>query len=89
VRRGSGDGRRKPTVESQQPTLQKGPPSHQERHFTVGEVVRDIIMGVSDGLTVPPTLAAGLFRASALSLLVRTAGLAEVAAGVISMGLGG
>jgi hypothetical protein len=76
-------------AESQQPTLQKGPPSHRERHFTAGEVVRDIIMGVSDGLTVPSALAAGLFGASAPSSLVRTAGLAEVAAGVISMGLGG
>ena len=63
--------------------------SHRERHFTAGEVVRDVIMGVSDGLTVPFALAAGLSGASAPSSLVLTAGLAEVAAGAISMGLGG
>ncbi|KAE8808822.1 vacuolar iron transporter 1.1 [Hordeum vulgare] len=78
---GHGDGR--------QPMLGKGPPSHRERHFTAGEVVRDVIMGVSDGLTVPFALAAGLSGASAPSSLVLTAGLAEVAAGAISMGLGG
>ncbi|KAL5214604.1 hypothetical protein ABZP36_003756, partial [Zizania latifolia] len=62
--------------------------NHRERHFTSGEVVRDVIMGVSDGLTVPFALAAGLSGASAPSSLVLTAGLAEVAAGAISMGLG-
>uniref|UniRef100_A0A0D9W5W1 Vacuolar iron transporter n=1 Tax=Leersia perrieri TaxID=77586 RepID=A0A0D9W5W1_9ORYZ len=67
----------------------KAPSHHPERHFTSGEVVRDVIMGVSDGLTVPFALAAGLSGASAPSSLVLTAGLAEVAAGAISMGLGG
>jgi len=62
---------------------------HTEKHFTASEVVRDIIIGVSDGLTVPFALAAGLSGASAPSSLVLTAGLAEVAAGAISMGLGG
>ncbi|ONM21713.1 Vacuolar iron transporter 1.2 [Zea mays] len=62
---------------------------HTEKHFTAGEVVRDIIIGVSDGLTVPFALAAGLSGANASSALVLTAGLAEVAAGAISMGLGG
>jgi vacuolar iron transporter family protein len=62
---------------------------HKEKHFTAGEVVRDIIIGVSDGLTVPFALAAGLSGANASSALVLTAGLAEVAAGSISMGLGG
>lgn len=62
---------------------------HKERHFTAGEVVRDIIIGVSDGLTVPFALAAGLSGASASSSIVLTAGIAEVAAGAISMGLGG
>jgi VIT1/CCC1 family predicted Fe2+/Mn2+ transporter len=62
---------------------------HTEKHFTAGEVVRDIIIGVSDGLTVPFALAAGLSGANAPSALVLTAGLAEVAAGAISMGLGG
>jgi len=62
---------------------------HRERHFKAGEVVRDVILGVSDGLTVPFALAAGLSGAQAPSSLVLTAGLAEVAAGAISMGLGG
>ncbi|XP_009129202.1 vacuolar iron transporter 1 isoform X1 [Brassica rapa] len=62
---------------------------HTEKHFTAGEVVRDIIIGVSDGLTVPFALAAGLSGANASSSIVLTAGIAEVAAGAISMGLGG
>ncbi|VVB03817.1 unnamed protein product [Arabis nemorensis] len=62
---------------------------HTEKHFTAGEVVRDIIIGVSDGLTVPFALAAGLSGAKASSSIVLTAGIAEVAAGAISMGLGG
>ncbi|KAF8657638.1 hypothetical protein HU200_059788 [Digitaria exilis] len=62
---------------------------HTEKHFTASEVVRDVIIGVSDGLTVPFALAAGLSGANASSALVLTAGLAEVAAGAISMGLGG
>lgn len=62
---------------------------HIETHFTAGEVVRDIVIGMSDGLTVPFALAAGLSGAVAASKLVITAGLAEVAAGSIAMGLGG
>ncbi|EHA8591577.1 Vacuolar iron transporter 1.1 [Cocos nucifera] len=62
---------------------------HEENHFTAGEVVRDVIMGVSDGLTVPFALAAGLSGTSVPSSIILTAGLAEVAAGAISMGLGG
>ncbi|KAK7398853.1 hypothetical protein VNO78_10027 [Psophocarpus tetragonolobus] len=62
---------------------------HKENHFTAGEMVRDIIIGVSDGLTVPFALAAGLSGANATSSIVLTAGIAEVAAGAISMGLGG
>ncbi|CAN6550039.1 hypothetical protein ACFX2I_010841 [Malus domestica] len=62
---------------------------HTENHFTAGEIVRDIIIGVSDGLTVPFALAAGLSGANATSSIVLTAGIAEVAAGAISMGLGG
>ncbi|XP_042490745.1 vacuolar iron transporter 1 [Macadamia integrifolia] len=62
---------------------------HEEKHFMAGEIVRDIIMGVSDGLTVPFALAAGLSGANAPSSIILTAGLAEVAAGAISMGLGG
>lgn len=62
---------------------------HQEKHFTASDVVRDVIIGVSDGLTVPFALAAGLSGANAPSHIILTAGLAEVAAGAISMGLGG
>ncbi|XP_010506900.1 PREDICTED: vacuolar iron transporter 1-like [Camelina sativa] len=62
---------------------------HTENHFTAREIVRDIIIGVSDGLTVPFALAAGLSGANASSSIVLTAGVAEVAAGAISMGLGG
>ncbi|KAL7163414.1 hypothetical protein ACSBR2_039506 [Camellia fascicularis] len=62
---------------------------HAEKHFTAGEIVRDIIIGVSDGLTVPFALAAGLSGANASSSIILTAGIAEVAAGAISMGLGG
>jgi VIT1/CCC1 family predicted Fe2+/Mn2+ transporter len=63
--------------------------SHVERHFTAGETVRDVVIGMSDGLTVPFALAAGLSGAVASSRIVVTAGLAEVAAGSIAMGLGG
>ena len=62
---------------------------HVERHFTAGETVRDVVIGMSDGLTVPFALAAGLSGAIASSRIVVTAGLAEVAAGSIAMGLGG
>ena len=60
-----------------------------ERHFTASDVVRDIVIGMSDGLTVPFALAAGLSGAIAQSSIVVTAGLAEIAAGSIAMGLGG
>ena len=62
---------------------------HVERHFTGSEIVRDIVIGMSDGLTVPFALAAGLSGAAASSGIVVTAGLAEIAAGSIAMGLGG
>ncbi|MBX9688725.1 MAG: VIT1/CCC1 transporter family protein [Candidatus Obscuribacterales bacterium] len=63
--------------------------AHTERHFTAGESIRDIVIGMSDGLTVPFALAAGLSGASTSTAIVVTAGLAEVAAGAIAMGLGG
>ncbi|XP_026432143.1 vacuolar iron transporter 1-like [Papaver somniferum] len=63
--------------------------NHTEKHFTAGAIVRDVIIGVSDGLTVPFALAAGLSGANVGSSIIVTAGLAEVAAGAISMGLGG
>ena len=62
---------------------------HIERHFTAGEVVRDVVIGMSDGLTVPFALAAGLSGAVDNSHIVVVAGLAEIAAGSIAMGLGG
>src|ERR1700716_1451934 len=62
---------------------------HIERHFTAGETVRDIVIGMSDGLTVPFALAAGLSGAVHTTSIVITAGLAEIAAGSIAMGLGG
>jgi vacuolar iron transporter family protein len=62
---------------------------HIEKHFTSSEIVRDIVIGMSDGLTVPFALAAGLSGAVDSTGLIITAGLAEVAAGAIAMGLGG
>jgi VIT1/CCC1 family predicted Fe2+/Mn2+ transporter len=62
---------------------------HIEEHFTSSETVRDIVIGMSDGLTVPFALAAGLSGAVNSTGIVVTAGLAEVAAGAIAMGLGG
>ena len=62
---------------------------HIEKHFTATETVRDIVIGMSDGLTVPFALAAGLSGAVDATSIVITAGLAEVAAGSIAMGLGG
>ncbi|MDQ6652806.1 MAG: VIT1/CCC1 transporter family protein [Acidobacteriota bacterium] len=66
---------------------------HTERHFTASEVVRDIVIGMSDGLTVPFALAAGLTGGLAGAPnptgIIVTAGLAEIAAGSIAMGLGG
>lgn len=63
--------------------------AHVEKHFTASETVRDIVIGMSDGLTVPFALAAGLSGAVESSTIIVTAGLAEVAAGAIAMGLGG
>ncbi len=62
---------------------------HAEQHFTASDSVRDVVIGMSDGLTVPFALAAGLSGAVDASRLVVTAGLAEVVAGSIAMGLGG
>lgn len=63
---------------------------HTERHFRANEMVRDIVIGMSDGLTVPFALAAGISGlAGAATKIVVTAGLAEITAGSIAMGLGG
>jgi VIT1/CCC1 family predicted Fe2+/Mn2+ transporter len=62
---------------------------HVEKHFTAGDIVRDIVIGMSDGLTVPFALAAGLTGAISQTHIIVTAGFAEIAAGSIAMGLGG
>ena len=66
---------------------------HVEQHFTATAAVRDIVIGMSDGLTVPFALAAGLTSAAAAlargTSIIVTAGIAEIAAGSIAMGLGG
>lgn len=62
---------------------------HEEKHFTASDVVRDIVIGMSDGLTVPFALAAGLSGAVANTNIIVIAGLAEITAGSIAMGLGG
>ena len=62
---------------------------HPEYHFTSGNFVRDMVIGMSDGLTVPFALAAGLSGAVANTRLIVIGGLAEIAAGSIAMGLGG
>lgn len=64
-------------------------PRHTEPHFTASDSVRDVVIGMSDGLTVPFALAAGISGAIASSHIVVTAGVAELVAGGISMGLGG
>ncbi len=66
-----------------------GAHSHDEQHFRSSETVRDIVIGMSDGLTVPFALAAGLSGAHVATSVVVLAGLAEIAAGSIAMGLGG
>ena len=62
---------------------------HQEDHFESSDLVRDIVIGMADGLTVPFALAAGLSGAVDSTHIVITAGIAEIAAGSIAMGLGG
>lgn len=62
---------------------------HVEKHFTSGQTVRDVVIGMADGLTVPFALAAGLTGAVNTAGIIVTAGLAEIAAGSIAMGLGG
>jgi VIT1/CCC1 family predicted Fe2+/Mn2+ transporter len=64
-------------------------PGHIERHFRSSNAIRDIVIGMADGLTVPFALAAGLSGAVASNHLITTAGIAEIAAGSVAMGLGG
>ncbi|MCX6312033.1 MAG: VIT1/CCC1 transporter family protein [Bacteroidetes bacterium] len=65
------------------------PHAHEEKHFTGSAVVRDLVIGMSDGLTVPFALTAGLSGAVHDNAIVITAGIAEIIAGSIAMGLGG
>src|SRR5437879_1627075 len=62
---------------------------HHEDHLKSSDTIRDIVIGMSDGLTVPFALAAGLSGAINSSTIVVTAGIAEIVAGSIAMGLGG
>jgi VIT1/CCC1 family predicted Fe2+/Mn2+ transporter len=62
---------------------------HVEQHFEASETVRDVVIGMSDGLTVPFALAAGLSGTVSVTSIIVVAGLAEIAAGSIAMGLGG
>ena len=72
------------------PAMHDIPHTHVETHFQSSESVRDVVIGMSDGLTVPFALAAGLSGAVAVRVTSScTAGLAEIAAGSIAMGLGG
>jgi vacuolar iron transporter family protein len=62
---------------------------HHEKHFNSNDFVKDVVIGMADGLTVPFALAAGLSGAVDSSAIIVTAGIAEIAAGSIAMGLGG
>lgn len=62
---------------------------HHEEHFKGQAIIKDIVIGMSDGLTVPFALTAGLSGAVASNNIVITAGIAEIIAGSIAMGLGG
>jgi VIT1/CCC1 family predicted Fe2+/Mn2+ transporter len=71
------------------PTTAPSIPPHVEKHFASTALVRDVVIGMADGLTVPFALAAGLSGAVNSLHVVVLAGLAEIAAGSIAMGLGG
>ncbi len=62
---------------------------HQEGHFKQPAFIRDVIIGLSDGITVPFALTAGISGAIDNNMIIITAGLAEICAGAIAMGLGG
>src|SRR3990170_6184978 len=62
---------------------------HEEEHLKSSDALRDIVIGMSDGLTVPFALAAGLSGVVDSTTIIVVAGIAEIAAGSIAMGLGG
>src|SRR5881227_1593377 len=63
--------------------------SHEELHLKSSDFITDVVIGMSDGLTVPFALAAGISNAVSNNHIVVTAGIAEICAGSIAMGLGG
>lgn len=63
--------------------------THTENHLKSSDFITDMVIGMSDGLTVPFALAAGLSGAVSSNSIVITAGIAEIVAGCIAMGLGG
>lgn len=69
--------------------IENNKPTHEEKHFLASDLIRDVVIGMSDGLTVPFALAAGLSGTVSNASLVVIAGVAEIAAGSIAMGLGG
>lgn len=69
--------------------LHHSPEPHKEEHMQSSEMLRDVVIGMSDGLTVPFALAAGLSGAVNSTAIIVVAGIAEIAAGSIAMGLGG
>ncbi len=77
------------TDQSKSPAISPASGPHHESHFTASETVRDIVIGMADGLTVPFALAAGLAGAIENTNIIVTAGIAEITAGAIAMGLGG
>jgi VIT1/CCC1 family predicted Fe2+/Mn2+ transporter len=70
-------------------TIKSNKPSHKEEHLESSAFITDVVIGMSDGLTVPFALAAGLSGAVQSNAVVITAGIAEIVAGSIAMGLGG
>lgn len=62
---------------------------HQEEHFEQSDIIKDVVIGMADGLTVPFALAAGLSGVVDSNAIIVTAGIAEICAGSIAMGLGG
>ena len=72
-----------------EPNTNASEKAHEEQHFMATDFIRDIVIGMADGLTVPFALAAGLSGTVPNTSLVVIAGMAEIAAGSIAMGLGG
>jgi len=78
-----------PTTNKQQSSQKDTYLHHEEKHLKSSDVLTDIVIGMSDGLTVPFALAAGLSGAVSSTSIIVIAGIAEISAGSIAMGLGG